>query len=60
MLVREAHVELESAVIEIVKRHGLTYAELNGILLECAQGWNKYAIREERHPGDPDQPGDTQ
>jgi hypothetical protein len=59
-IVREAHLALSEATSNIIKRFGLTYAELNGILLEEAQGWNKYAVRLERHPNDPEKKGDEE
>ena len=56
--VRKAALDLSEKVSEVIKKHDLTYAELNGIILEQAQNWNKYAIRAERHPDDPDKKGD--
>lgn len=56
--VRDAALELSEALMGIIKKHDLTYAEVQSIILEQAQTWNKYAIRAERHPEDPDKKGD--
>lgn len=56
--VAKAKNELELAAIKILGKHDLTYAEANGVLLEIAMSWNKYAIRHERHPGESDKKGD--
>lgn len=52
--VTEAKLKLATALNEIMAEYGLTYAETNGILLEVAQTWNSYAVRDERHPDDPE------
>ncbi len=51
---KEAKIELAMAVNKIMEKHQLTYGEINGMLLEVAQSWNGYAIRDERHPDDPE------
>jgi len=56
--VREASLELGTVLCGIAKKHDLTPAELNGIILEQAMRWNQYAIRDERHPGDPGKKAD--
>lgn len=40
------------------QKHGLTQGESMRFLLEQAMNANKYAIRHERHPKDPDKKGD--
>lgn len=58
--VTKARLDVSKAVTVAVEKYGLTYAELFEILLEEAQGWNKYALRKERHPDAPDQPADLE
>lgn len=55
--VQEAGIKLKQAICEIAEKYELTYAELFALLGEQVMQWSKYAIREERHPGDPDRPG---
>lgn len=57
-IVTQAHLALADFMIKLIKKHDLTHAELNEILLSEALSWNKYAKRQERHPNDPDKKGD--
>ena len=57
-ITRQAHLELEKAYLDITEKHNLTALESIGILLECALTVKKFALREERHPGEPDKKGD--
>lgn len=57
-IVRQAALDLGEALAPIIKKHHLTYVELNEILLSEALNWNKYAKRAERHPNDPSKKGD--
>jgi hypothetical protein len=57
-IVSKARIEIGAAVNDAIGKHDLTYAELFGILAEVMQSWAKYAVRDERHPGDPDAKGD--
>jgi hypothetical protein len=57
-IVREAELEIETAISEIAKKHKLTYGEIFSILSTQIQREAKYMIRAERHPGDPDKKGD--
>lgn len=56
-IVQRAHLDLDTAVLDILQRYDLTYAELFRIINEVEAAWIKYAIRDERHPDDPDTPG---
>ena len=60
-IVRKAENDLRSAVIDIVHKAELTTGEslqvVNGALSGWIAGVAKHAIREERHPGEPDKPG---
>lgn len=47
------------AYIGILKKYGLTTAEVLSILLELASRLPKYLIRAERHPDHPDRCGDV-
>lgn len=57
-VVAKAELAISGAVLDQIKLHKITYTELNGILLRMASDWNKYAIRQERHPDVPDRKGD--
>ncbi len=50
--------ELLDIVVELEAKHELTTAESIKNLLEAAQNVNKYAIRIDRHPNDPNKKGD--
>jgi hypothetical protein len=59
--VKAAELDIKRAIEEAVKKHGLTSGEELHAVNAAASGWiagiAKYAIREERHPGEPDRPG---
>ena len=57
-VVTHAHLELTTAVGKIIQERELTYAEVTSILAQEILAWNKYAIRAERHPNDPEKKGD--
>jgi hypothetical protein len=57
-VVEKAELEIGEAVREVVKRHELTFIELQQILATTQLKWLKYALRHERHPDDPDKGGD--
>jgi hypothetical protein len=57
MIVQGAHNEMAKAVIDVVEKHGLTYLELLACLNDVSASWLKYAIRNERHPDDPEKRG---
>lgn len=57
-IVRDAYFDLATAISSIIKKHDLTHSEVTHILAEEILLWNKYAIRAERHPNDPDAKGD--
>ena len=59
-IVSRAQGDLKNCVCGIVKKHGLTHGELTKILASELLDWNKYLIRGERHPGDPDKKGDEE
>lgn len=54
----EARLELTRALIEIERRHELTALETIRLLSENIATITRYAIRDERHPSNPDKPGD--
>ena len=56
--VTRAHTDLATAMVKIIQERKLTHAEVTSILAQEILSWNKYAIRAERHPGDPDKKGD--
>lgn len=58
MLVKKAENELSGLVLDWITRHDLTYWEAVGALLSEAQNLKKYALREERHPDEPNKKGD--
>lgn len=59
MLVQEARAEFGKLVAEWAEKHDLTYGELVSVMSEQLQSIAKYMIREERHPDDPEMPGDV-
>lgn len=52
-IVRDASLELESFVIQWLKKHELTYGEIFTLLGEMICRTAKYAVRAERHPDNP-------
>lgn len=56
MIVQSAQIDLNAAVLDVVKKYDLTFTELFGILNQAEAHWLKYALRDERHPDDPDVP----
>lgn len=52
-----AHNELDGAVSDVIAKHHLTYGELFSILSQIQATWSRYAIRDERHPDDPEKHG---
>ncbi len=46
--VQKIHIEMATAVTEIVRKNDLTHAELMQILLQIMTSWNRYAVRDER------------
>jgi hypothetical protein len=59
-VVDRASVELSSFAMKLRQDNDLTYIEYLGILNAEAGRVLKYALREERHPGDPDQSADIE
>lgn len=59
-IVTAARHQIGDAVREAIKTHDLTYAELFSVLADVQHTWAKYAIRDERHPDDPDAKGDEE
>jgi hypothetical protein len=56
-LVRQAELEVDEAVSGVILKYRLTYAEVWRILNSIEATWIRYAIRDERHPGEPTEPG---
>ncbi len=57
-MVTRAHLDLATAMQKIIQERELTHAEVTSILAQELLAWNKYAIRAERHPDDPEKKGD--
>jgi hypothetical protein len=57
-VVQSAELEIGDAVQAVVEKHDLTYTEIMQILASTQLHWLKYALRDERHPDDPDKGGD--
>jgi hypothetical protein len=56
-LVNQASLAIHEAVTKAIEKHDdLTYIELLGILHELQGSWLKHALRDERHPDQPDYP----
>ncbi len=58
MPVQAASLELRKRLGELIKEHDLTFGEINRILIDAMGEWNKYHVRAERHPEDPEKKGD--
>jgi hypothetical protein len=59
MPVQRAQAALEASTLEWMKAHpDLTYAEVLSCMHQVTGRTIKYAIRQERHPNDPDAKGD--
>jgi hypothetical protein len=59
--VASAETDVTGVVLDALKRHpDLTYLELLRIMNNVMATWLKYALREERHPDDPDKRGDEE
>lgn len=57
-IVKKAKPDLGQAVLDVVKKHGLTPTELVGLLMEEIQHHHKYVLRKERHPRHKNKPAD--
>ena len=52
---QRAHYDIAAAVLEAMRKHpDLTYIELFQIFNEITASWLEYALRDERHPNDPE------
>jgi hypothetical protein len=58
MPVQSATAELRLLLIKFQAEYDLTDIEMTGILVYAAADVNKYALRRERHPDDPDKKAD--
>jgi hypothetical protein len=56
--VQKAGNEIGSAITTIASQHELTVVEVVGVLINHAAQWQKYSLREERHPEDPSKRAD--
>lgn len=53
-----ADMEIGRELSKIIERFDLTYLEIQNILIHRLAHYNKYALRSERHPEDPDKGAD--
>lgn len=60
MRVERARGKLHDYVLGFSDKHELTDIEMAGILLYLAGRFNNLALREERHPGDPEKKADEE
>jgi hypothetical protein len=58
--VQTAEREIGRAVLDLMKKHGLTPIELLGILNREQTGWIGVVLRAERHPEDPSKFADVE
>ncbi len=56
--VQEAKAQFGLQVIKLVTEHDLTAAEIGWMLLTTAMEYNRIALRQERHPKNPDKGAD--
>ncbi len=47
-IVQQASIDVNKAVVEVVQKHNLTFAELVHVLASCLQSWARFEVREER------------
>lgn len=57
-IVRAASLELEQALWGVMSKHDLTYIEALTIVNETTKSVLRSALRQERHPDDPDKRSD--
>lgn len=57
-MVAMASLDIEGAVYRIAAEAGLTYIETVGALSSALSGLTRDALRQERHPDDPEKPAD--
>lgn len=58
--VQRAEVELQGWLIDWAERHDLTYVEALRCVLQAAERYSKYLLRDERHSGDSDARADEE
>lgn len=57
MSMQTAHNEISKAVVCAIEKYDLTYWEVLSCLNQVQAAWIKWAIRDERHPDDPEKRG---
>lgn len=57
-IVLKAKSDMDVAVLKLVNKYGLTAVEVVTLLLQSAESWNVFALRQERHPKEPDKKAD--
>jgi len=57
MIVERAHNKLATVIANALEDTDITYVELWDILNRISASYVKYAIRQERHPDDPEKRG---
>ncbi len=60
LIVQQAENELSLLILDWIQKNDLTYGEIVKLFAGQLQRCSKHMIRDERHPGDPDQPGDLE
>jgi hypothetical protein len=58
LVVAEARRALVGFMLDLEKKHDLTYGEMFSLYGDAIANLAKYQIRSERHPEDPDKKGD--
>ena len=58
MIVQKADSELARFLLDLAKKHDLTYGEIFALIGRQISEYAKYQIRTERHPDDPEKKGD--
>lgn len=59
-IVQDATHEISGLMLDLVKKHGLSYVERMSILTALMTDTIKFALRAERHPDEPDKPADVE
>ncbi len=59
-IMQEAQIEINSAIVVATQKHQLTRWEIVSILTHQLMRFSRSAIRDERHPDDPEKGGDVE
>ncbi len=58
--VSKAKTEMHAGLMDVMEKHDLTFIETTQCLIDLIASLAKYALRNERHPNNPDYPADLE